>query len=114
MEFKQCNETIAMHLLKLEMVRACVRVLFARSLRGGPGSGREQDWECFDPSSVKHRSAPKEKCPECLSLWGPLGTALQLGTRRSWAPIKPSRDPRGQTQRSPQPKVTSVLTRTQQ
>ena len=23
--------------------------------------------------SMRHRSAPKEKCPWCLSLWGPLG-----------------------------------------
>ena len=25
--------------------------------------------------STKHRSAPKERCPSCLSLWGPLGDA---------------------------------------
>ena len=24
-------------------------------------------------TSMKHRGAPEEKCPQCLSLWGPLG-----------------------------------------
>ena len=36
------------------------------------------------------------------------GTTLQLKTKHSWAPV---RTPRGQTLRSPRPKVTSVLTR---
>ena len=35
-------------------------------------------------------------------------TPLQAERRHSWAPIKP---PRGQTLRSPRPKVTSVLSR---
>ena len=32
-------------------------------------------------SSMKHRSAPKEKCPQCLSLWGPLGDTPPIRNR---------------------------------
>ena len=38
----------------------------------------------------------------------PWGRLLQVETRHSWAPMKP---PRGQTLRSPRPKVPSMLTR---
>ena len=30
---------------------------------------------------MKHRNAPKEKCPKCLSLWGPLGDTPPLRNR---------------------------------
>ena len=43
--------------------------------------------------SRKHRSAPRERCPQCLSLWGPWGTPLHLEIGCSWAPVKPQMGP---------------------
>ena len=59
-------------------------------------------WSSESLSSMKHRSAPKEKCPSVCSCGDPWGTLLQLEIGCSWAPVKP---PRGQKLRSPRPKV---------
>ena len=64
-----------------------------------------------DPS-MKHRSAPKEKCPYCLSLWGPLGG--HFFNHKQAIPGHPRKPPREQTFRSPRPEVTSVLARSWQ
>ena len=41
-------------------------------------------WE----GSMKHRSVPKEKCPQCSSLWGSLGDTPPLRNRQSLGPCK--------------------------
>ena len=52
---------------------------------------------------------PSGRCaPKCLSLWGPLGDTPSIRNMLFQGPVKP---PRGQTPRSPRPKVTSVRTR---
>ena len=60
---------------------------------------------CSHVCSMKHRSAPKEKCPVCLSTGG---TLVKFAITYSRGPMKPTM---GQTLRSPRPKVSSVLTR---
>ena len=37
---------------------------------------------------MKHRSAPKEKCPLCLSLWAPLGDTPPIRNKRFMGPCK--------------------------
>ena len=60
---------------------------------------------------------PKEKCPSCLFLWGPLGDTPPIRSELFSVPCKasysrsPVKPPRGQTLRSPRPKATSVLSR---
>ena len=51
---------------------------------------------------------PLRRCPLCLSLWGPLGDTPPI---RNNTLLGPYQAPRGQTPRSPRPKVTSVLSR---
>ena len=53
-------------------------------------------------TEVPLRRSALSACP-CGDAWG---TPLQLETRHSWAPVK---TPRGQTLRSPRPKVTSAV-----
>ena len=62
---------------------------------------------CISTIVSEAQKCPKEKCPFCPR-GDPWGTPLHLEIRHVWAPVRP---PRGQTLRSPRPKVTSVLTR---
>ena len=39
-----------------------------------------------DDYSMKHRSVPKEKCPQCLSLRGPLGDTPPVRSKRFMSP----------------------------
>ena len=64
------------------------------------GSKNLRQWSAEVPRKRSALSA----CP----YGDPWGTPLQLEISYSWAPVKPRR---GQTLRSPRPKVTSVLTR---
>ena len=34
----------------------------------------------------EHRSAPQEKCPQCLSLWGPLGDTPPISNKTFLGP----------------------------
>ena len=52
--------------------------------------------------SMKHRSPPRRSALSVCPCGDPRGTPLQLEIRETWAPVKP---PRGQTLRSPRPKV---------
>ena len=59
--------------------------------------------------SMKHRSVPKKRCPQCLSpVQTPGGHPSNSINKHSWAHMK---TPRGQTLSSPRPKVPSVPTR---
>ena len=41
---------------------------------------------------MKHRSAPEEKCPWCVSLWGPLGDIPPSGNKPFMGPCE---EPKG-------------------
>ena len=72
------------------------------SAGGDPERARRAPRAAGRHGSVKHRSAPKEKCPSLEIEIGLEMIYYSLRNRQFLGPVKP---PRGQTLRSPRPKV---------